>query len=50
MRGEAVQLQSLDELPAEASVDRQSLARDGVRSLVVVPFGGHGGASGAHGA
>jgi signal transduction histidine kinase len=47
MRGEAVQLRSLDELPAEASVDRRSLARDGIRSLVVVPFGGRGGAAGA---
>ena len=46
MRGAAVQLESLDDLPAGATVDRQSLARDGVRSLVVVPFGGHGGASG----
>ena len=40
MRGEAVQLQSLDELPAGASVDRRSFAEFGVRSLVAVPVGG----------
>ncbi len=38
MRGEALRFRSLDELPPEAGVDRQSLLRLGVRSLVVVPF------------
>jgi PAS domain S-box-containing protein len=38
MRGETLRFQRLDELPPEASVDRQSFARHGVRSLVAVPL------------
>jgi signal transduction histidine kinase len=37
-RGETVRFRALDELPPEASVDRQSYARQGVRSLVAVPL------------
>ena len=38
MQGETLRFLSLDELPSEASVDRQSFARYEVRSLVVVPL------------
>jgi two-component system sensor kinase FixL len=38
MRGETLRFLSLDELPSEASVDRQSFARYEVRSLVAVPL------------
>ena len=38
MQGETLRFLSLDELPSEASVDRQSLARYEVRSLVAVPL------------
>jgi signal transduction histidine kinase len=47
MRGEPLRVRSLDELPPEASADRRSLARDGVRSLVAVPLEIDGTAAGA---
>ena len=37
-RGETLQFRSLDELPPEANVDRQSFVRHGVRSLVAIPL------------
>jgi PAS domain S-box-containing protein len=38
MRGETLRFRSLDDLPSDASVDRQSFARYGVRSFVAVPL------------
>jgi signal transduction histidine kinase len=38
MGRETLRVRSLDELPAEASADRQGLARAGVRSLIAVPL------------
>ena len=46
MRGETLRFRSLDELRAEASVDRQSFTRSGVRSLVAVPLDVDGTAAG----
>ncbi|HVZ81378.1 MAG TPA: EAL domain-containing protein [bacterium] len=37
-QGEAIQLVSLEELPAEASAEREFLGRRGVRSIVAVPL------------
>ncbi len=38
IRGETLQFRSLDELPPDANVDRQSFLRHGVRSWVAVPL------------
>lgn len=46
MGGEPLRLRSVDELPPEASADRLSLVRDGIRSLVAVPLEVDGTAAG----
>jgi signal transduction histidine kinase len=43
LAGETVRLRTLDELPPEAAVDRQTFARRGVRSLLAVPLDVGGG-------
>ena len=42
LRGEAVQVRSLEELPPDAEAYRAALQRDSVRSVLLVPLGGRG--------